>query len=312
MLISIIIPCYNVENYIEECINSCYAQSYLNIEVIAVDNNSGDNTFARLKELQQNYPKLIITKELKPGAPAARNKGLHIAKGEWIQFLDADDLLMPTKIEHQLHFINKENGFISGACIKRNIDEVEIEIQPLQEDIYKALFTTQLGNTCSNLWRKNSIKAIGGWNESLKSSQEADLMFRLIKNNKKVVFDQKPLTIIRARPEGQISQRGSIVNWKQYLLQRLEMLNWIKQNHYNYYLKNRMFYENSLLGIIKMIERKDINEAASLHTIYLRKNYKTLPISFYFKKPYFFFLYVFGYKISSKIIILVFKNKRVT
>ncbi|WP_234408798.1 glycosyltransferase family 2 protein [Marinilabilia salmonicolor] len=75
MFISIIIPAYNVSPYIEECIHPAFAQTYPHIEVICIDNNSTDDTWQKLEQLKQQYPQLIIDKELKPGAPAARNKG---------------------------------------------------------------------------------------------------------------------------------------------------------------------------------------------------------------------------------------------
>src|SRR5690554_6456801 len=115
MLISIIIPAYNVVDYIEECIHSAFAQTYKPIEVLCIDNNSTDNTWQKIKQLQETYPSLLIEKELKPDATAARYKGLSLSKGEWIQFLDADDLLLPEKIEHQVDLLrnNNEAGFIA-------------------------------------------------------------------------------------------------------------------------------------------------------------------------------------------------------
>ena len=71
MLISLIIPAHNVAPYIEECIHSAFAQTYSHIEVICIDNNSSDDTWKKLEQLKQQYPQLIIDKELKPGAPAA-------------------------------------------------------------------------------------------------------------------------------------------------------------------------------------------------------------------------------------------------
>jgi len=107
MLISIIILCYNVQNYIVDCVESCIAQTYKSIEIICIDNNSSDKTPVILSDLKKKYPQLILGKEIKPSASAARNRGLSLAKGDWIQFLDADDLLMPAKIKHQVELINE-------------------------------------------------------------------------------------------------------------------------------------------------------------------------------------------------------------
>jgi glycosyltransferase involved in cell wall biosynthesis len=82
MLVTIIVPCFNVKEYITECLDSVFVQTYTNIEVICIDNNSTDDTYQFLEKLKQKYPTLLIEKETMPGAPAARNKGLALANGE--------------------------------------------------------------------------------------------------------------------------------------------------------------------------------------------------------------------------------------
>jgi glycosyltransferase involved in cell wall biosynthesis len=119
MLISVIIPCYNVEAFISECVDSVLNQTYQEIEIICIDNNSSDNTWQTLIQLKNIFPHLIIDKEIKAGACAARNKGLNIANGYWVQFLDADDLLLPKKIEHQVELLkcNSNIAFVAGSFI---------------------------------------------------------------------------------------------------------------------------------------------------------------------------------------------------
>ncbi len=273
MLISIIIPCYNVENYIEECVESCYTQTYKNIEVICIDNNSTDATLDILQDLKIKHPNLIIDKESKKGAPSTRNKGLSLSKGEWIQFLDADDLLLPNKIEHQVALINENSAFIAGACIKQNTNEHQKKVYPDKRDIYKSLFNTQLGITSSNLWNKNAIDKINGWDENIKSSQEADLMFRLLQQNNQIVFDNKPLTIVRERESGQISQRNPSAKWVLYFNIRIKIINWLETEHPEYYYENQQFYNDSLFGILRILAQSDLNKAYLLFKQHLGKNY---------------------------------------
>ncbi|PWD97763.1 glycosyltransferase family 2 protein [Marinilabilia rubra] len=263
MLISIVIPCYNVQDYIEECVHSSYAQTYPHIEVICIDNNSSDSTWKNLKQLKQQYPKLIIDKETKSGSPAARNKGLSLSKGELIQFLDADDLLMPEKIEHQVS-IFKENpdcSFIAGSYLKQDLSGKDTPQQPVEQNPFKSLFTTQLGITSSNLWKKSSIKSIGGWNESLKSSQEADLMFRLLQQNDKVAHDREPLTIVRERESGQISQRNPHKKWLVYLDCRIQIVDWLKTNQPAYFKKESFFFLSGLFQLIRLLAKYDLELA---------------------------------------------------
>ena len=196
MHVSIIIPTYNVEEYIEECINSAFAQTYQSIEVVCIDNNSTDDTWKRLEELKVKYPNLILDKESKPGAPSARNKGLSLARGEWIQFLDSDDLLLPSKIEHQVGYISNDISFIVGDFKYQYLNGDVKEIKLSENNIWVDLVHVRLGNTCSNLYSRKYLVKIGYWNEVLTSSQEYDLMFRLLKLNDK---SNSTLVIIPSR-----------------------------------------------------------------------------------------------------------------
>ncbi|MCF2627780.1 glycosyltransferase family 2 protein [Fusobacterium mortiferum] len=108
-LVSIIMPSYNTANYIGESINSVINQSYKNWELIIVDDCSTDNTDEVIKDfLKDSRIKYLKNKE-NSGAAISRNKALRIARGEWIAFLDSDDLWMPNKLEKQLNFMKKND-----------------------------------------------------------------------------------------------------------------------------------------------------------------------------------------------------------
>ena len=167
MLVSVIIPCFNVEDYIGECVQSVLAQTHQPLQVICIDNGSTDLTWKVLSEIKEKHPEIIIEKELKPGGNAARNKGLTFATAEWIQFLDADDLLVPSKIEHQLKLISssdKNAAFVAGAYTKRTLDGKEVGMINFEDDQFVAPFINRCGTTCSNLWRKSDLSEIGNWN----------------------------------------------------------------------------------------------------------------------------------------------------
>jgi len=99
-LVSIIIPAFNAETYLEETIRSALAQTWTNTEIIIVDDGSSDNTFQIAKAFESTTVKVI--KQANAGASAARNKALTYAQGDYIQWLDHDDLLDPDKISKQL------------------------------------------------------------------------------------------------------------------------------------------------------------------------------------------------------------------
>lgn len=301
MLISIIIPAYNVENYIEECVHSAFAQTHQNIEVICVDNNSIELTWKKLEHLKQQYPQLIIDKELNPGAPAARNKGLQLSKGHWLQFLDADDLLMPAKIKHQVSLINEHNQdipFIAATCLKRDLEGNEQKTSLNKEHPFKSLFATQLGITSSNLWNRQYIEKINGWDESLKSSQEADLMFRLLKEKNEVIYDDEPLTIVRERTEGQISQGDGKKKWERYIDKRVEILNWIKENKPELYETRKKEFQNIFFEHLRSLAQYDIESANRYYQKVLGKDFQLITNS----KKYKFFFNLLGFKNTEKLI----------
>ncbi|MDR2910487.1 MAG: glycosyltransferase family 2 protein [Bacteroidales bacterium] len=296
--VSIIIPCYNVENYVEECVESAFNQSYTAIEVICIDNNSIDSTLQKLEKLKSEYPQLIIDRETKPGAPAARNRGLLLSRGEWLQFLDADDLLMPTKIEHQIELLKNtaDVSFVAGACFRRDLAGNSTLDIPDSGNPFKSLFVTRLGNTCSNLWNRKEMKKIKGWDESLKSSQEADLMFRLLQQNPNAVIDNTPLTVIRTRPSGQISQGNHAENWRRYFEKRVEMAEWHKKNNPDFYSCEKQFFNDALFGILKIIASEDLETACYLYKKQMNGVYKASQTQAHSTKIYLILVRLFGFR----------------
>ncbi len=98
-LVSIIIPVYNSEKYIIDCIDSCINQTYNNIEIIIIDDGSNDNSYQLCKQKKKNDCRVLLTKQSNLGANAARKKGVELSHGKWIMFVDADDILPYDSVE---------------------------------------------------------------------------------------------------------------------------------------------------------------------------------------------------------------------
>jgi len=96
---SIIIPVYNVEQYLRECLDSVFAQSFTDFEVICVNDGSTDDSKVILEEYKAKYPSIIIIHQANKGLSAARNAGIKVAKGEYILFLDSDDWIEPDALK---------------------------------------------------------------------------------------------------------------------------------------------------------------------------------------------------------------------
>ena len=282
-LVSVVIPCFNVQDYIEEAVQSALDQTYSNIEVICVDNASEDDTWKRLQEIKIKHPEIILSQEAKKGAPAARNCGIQNAKGEWVQFLDADDLLLPEKIEHQIKllmtFEKTDFGYISAKHFKQNLAGLKEEEMIEQfEDNFMNVFMNSSGITSSNLFSKAAVLEIKGWDEQLKSSQETDFMFRILAQGYGCIYDEKPLTIVRERESGQISHRNPVSKWKTYCDVRAKMIEWLMRNKSDYWQMNRDFYLSYLISSI-LILMKYSSTGYKQYTHLFSKKFITKPIA---------------------------------
>lgn len=98
-LISVIVPIYNVEKYLEKCINSIIEQSYSNIEILLIDDGSKDNSLNICKEFAKSDKRIKVISQKNSGVSVARNKGIEESKGDWIVFVDSDDYLENNMIE---------------------------------------------------------------------------------------------------------------------------------------------------------------------------------------------------------------------
>ena len=92
-LVSVIIPAYNIERYISRCLDSIMAQTYNNLEIIVIDDGSKDQTAEILDDYQKRDSRIIVVHKENGGVSSARNNGLDIATGDYISFVDGDDLI---------------------------------------------------------------------------------------------------------------------------------------------------------------------------------------------------------------------------
>ena len=118
-LVSVIIPVYNCEKYIDRTLQSVFAQTYKNIEIVLVDDQSTDSSAEIIKHYQEFHPEIVYFLQPKNmGAGHARNKALELAKGQYVAFLDADDVWKPSKIEKQVKLLREKDGGFCFAAIE--------------------------------------------------------------------------------------------------------------------------------------------------------------------------------------------------
>ncbi len=120
--ISIIIPVYNVEKYLQECLDSILAQTFQEFEIICVDDGSIDKSLEILQEYKRKDDRFVILQQRHAGAGAARNHGLKLAEGKYIQFLDSDDYFEPTLLEELYTRAEKFSSDLT-VCSSRKVDD---------------------------------------------------------------------------------------------------------------------------------------------------------------------------------------------
>ena len=208
-------------------------------------------------------------------------------------------MLLPEKLSHQICLINDSVDLIVSASIKLKVNGDEYHT-PIIHNSWLGLFTTSLGNTCANLWNKDLLDKVNGWDENLKSSQEYDLMFRFLQNDAKIGFDDYPLTIIRERESGQISQSDPGPKWIRYIELREQILNYLKVERPIIYTDNKDYFEQKIFTAIRTLSPHNTKKALYFYKKNFDKSF-TPKVDSSNTKPYIIVYQLFGFKIAEKI-----------
>lgn len=145
-LVSVIVPVYNVEKYLHQCVDSIINQTYRNLEIILVDDGSPDNCGAICDEYALKDRRILVIHQENQGLSAARNAGLDIAQGEYIYFLDSDDYIEPCLIEKAISAMNRDTDMVYFGSYKQYTDThmqeciPEIGLYELSSEIERCRF----------------------------------------------------------------------------------------------------------------------------------------------------------------------------
>lgn len=248
-LVTGIIPVYNSENTILRAVNSLLNGKGVR-EIILIDDGSTDKSYDLCLELSKMYRNIKLLhhdKRQNRGASESRNLGLKNASFDWIQFLDADDELLPNKLDNQILFNPFEIPFIVGDYYYFNEKQLLKVNNKFSKDIWSLLIMNKLGNTCSNLWSKHFLNLVGGWNSELKSSQEYDLMFRILKINQNIKFDVNPGVIVyKTKDSITFKSSNFFLNVVQRVELRKQIFDYLKEN--NLLNFKRKYYYSAYVG----------------------------------------------------------------
>lgn len=186
-LVSIITPIYNKEDYIESCIRSVQKQTYINWELLLVDDASKDDSLSKAKLLQQSDNRIKIFKHQKNlGAARARNLGTKNASGDYIAFLDADDTWRPNKLELQINLFNNSNidvCYSSYELIDDDGKAIGTKVNTLKELSYSKLLRANYIGNLTGVYNSKKLGKI--YTEDIRKRQDWLLWLEALKRSKK-------------------------------------------------------------------------------------------------------------------------------
>ena len=190
--ISVVMPAYNAEQFIDDALDSVLAQTYQNFEIIIVNDGSSDRTGEVVKSYIDKDNRIKLLNQKHSGTACARNLGINNAKGSLIAFLDADDVWHPDKLTKQIAFMYKESGslvkFVSCLALiidDKNISQGLISGRVLEGNCYrKMLEEGGISGGSIVLVRKECLDEVGGFDSLLEPYEDWDMWIRLTRSFK--------------------------------------------------------------------------------------------------------------------------------
>ena len=197
-LISVIIPVYNSEKTLDKCINSILNQTYNNYEIILVNNSSTDSSKEIINKFIKNYKSIKYFNINEQSVGKARNKGLSVANGEFICFIDSDDIVHKNYLKTLIDNINKHDMSICAFTnnIKKMTDSNKSITHLNQSQALEHILNNRKiqGYVWNKLFKSNIIKNNNlQFNETLKIGEDIDFVFEYLKYCKNIIYVNKKL-----------------------------------------------------------------------------------------------------------------------
>jgi glycosyltransferase involved in cell wall biosynthesis len=244
LLVSIIIPCYNDAQYIEQSVQSALDQTYPYKEIIIVDDGSNAETKAVLKKIEPKITRLITQEN--QGQSTARNVGIGAAKGDYILVLDSDDYFEPSFCEEAVAV------FSSDATIKIVTCQATLLFSDNKKELYNPnggdISNFMYGNCAlgTSMFKKEDWKSVSGYDEIMRSGfEDWEFFIRLLTSGGTAFVIQKPLYTYRKR-EASTTTRANKA--------RYDLLNFIFTKHKDLYVSDFENFTTFLLDKIQQAE----------------------------------------------------------
>ena len=219
-LISVIVPCFNVEKYLSNCLDTIINQTYKNLEILVINDGSKDNTQKIIDEYVLKDNRIKAFYQENQGLSAARNKGLDNASGEYYVFVDSDDDILPTMIEELYELLIKNDADIA-VCDFYQVKSQDLEVPISQDEDEETLCVS--GDSRFEIIFSNYLVTVVQWNKLFKKKIFDDIRFpvgmfhedefvihREIFNAEKVVYTNRRLYRYHIRQQSITKSKDSI------------------------------------------------------------------------------------------------------
>lgn len=212
-LVSVIVPTYNRAHLIIETLDSVFAQTYRPIELLIIDDGSTDNTVDVVRQWEQVHQQdgftIRFMSQENRGAPAARNLGLIESRGEFIQFLDSDDLIHPSKLQQQVCQLDTTgDDFTWANCGSFTETPVWPSAGPRQPRVRSVTDHITKGgsvNTVAGVYRRSICLSIGPWKEDLGVFQDREYNLRLFLTTNRISYSPGVFVLVRCAHGSRVS-----------------------------------------------------------------------------------------------------------
>jgi glycosyltransferase involved in cell wall biosynthesis len=246
----VIIPAYNSERYIRETIDGVLKQTYRDFEIVVVDDGSTDATPLVVDQIED--PRIRLLRKANGGSASARNVGIANSSGEYLQFLDADDLILPGKLMRQVELLDTHPLVDVVYCSFRNFyaDRCDLHppewLRPPSDDPYRELVAGSIFPLHAALVRRTCAEAVGLFNTKLVSAEDWDFWIRIARAGSAFIFHDELFALYRQHAASKTKRRA---RWRQAHVQimenlrqlagdgqELQRINWYYNASFNYVL----------------------------------------------------------------------------
>lgn len=208
--ISIVVPVYKVEKFVKESLNSILNQSFVNFEIICVNDGSPDNSLDIIEKLAEKDSRIKIVSQQNQGVSMARNTALDMVSGEYVAFLDPDDIMHPQFLEIMLSQLKINDADIICCNYKKILENEKVVNTPVYENIKAKKFQNHLlsfalrkkprpNNSLWNKIYKSSIIQSVRFEKDIKVAEDMVFILQTLINAKKVIYIDIPLIFYRIR-----------------------------------------------------------------------------------------------------------------